>query len=378
MGASFSENTGVQMVSDIVGKRVLITGGAGFIGHNLALKLKQAGAVVNVTDSLQVNNLNAFALNPNNLPNQSLYLHLLHERLGLLNEVDIPLHVIDLREYHVICGLINDLLPDVIVHLAAVAHANQANKNPYSTFDHSLRTLENVLDSVRIRKEVHFIYFSSSMVYGDFADGFVTEDTFCEPLGIYGALKFAGEKMVIAYNQVFDLPYTIVRPSALYGERCVSRRVGQIFIENALQGLDLEIAGDGSDRLDFTYVNDVVNGVIKIIESPSSRNQIFNLTYGQSRSIDEMVKILRDHFPGIRVNYTPRDKLMPSRGTLSMEKAKRLLEFEPQYPVEKGFPKYIEWYKDLFARRANTIGPSARPAARADALRVVGGRGDAG
>lgn len=359
----------------IAGKRILITGGAGFIGHNMALRLQTLGATVNVADSLQVNNLNAFALNSNNLPNQQLYLHLLHDRLALLNEANIPLHVIDIRDYHVIGALVGDLRPDAIVHLAAVAHANQANKNPYSTFDHSLHTLENALDTVRLNKNVHFIYFSSSMVYGNFADGFVREDSICEPLGIYGALKFAGEKMVIAYNQVFDLPYTIVRPSALYGERCVSRRVGQVFIENALQGLDLEIAGDGSDRLDFTYVNDVVNGVVCILESPNSRNQVFNMTYGQSRSIDEMVAILREHFPDIRVNYSPRDKLMPSRGTLSMEKAKRLLDFEPQYPVEKGFPKYIEWYKELFTRRANTIVPAAPAGARSEALRVVGGRG---
>jgi nucleoside-diphosphate-sugar epimerase len=364
------------MIPNVAGKKVLITGGAGFIGHNLALTLKRLGATVDVIDSLQVNNLNAFALNSNNVPNQNLYLHLLHERLALLNEFGIPMHVIDVRDYHMTGALIHDLQPDAIVHLAAVAHANQANKNPYSTFDHSLRTLENALDSVRFRKDCHFIYFSSSMVYGNFADGFVTETSMCEPLGIYGALKFAGEKMVIAYNQVFDLPYTIVRPSALYGERCVSRRVGQVFIENALQGLELEIAGDGTDRLDFTYVSDVVNGVVRIIENPNSRNQIFNMTYGQSRSIDEMVTILRDHFPGIRVNYKPRDKLMPARGTLSMEKARQLLGFEPQYPVEKGFPKYIEWYKDLFARRANSLGPLAQAGMRGESLRVVGGRAE--
>jgi nucleoside-diphosphate-sugar epimerase len=365
-----------SIMSNAAGMKVLITGGAGFIGHNLALSLKHRGATVDVVDSLQVNNLNAFALNSNNVPNQNLYLQLLHERLALLYESGIPMHVIDVRDYHTTGTLIHDLQPDTIVHLAAVAHANQANKNPYSTFDHSLRTLENVLDSVRLRKTCHFIYFSSSMVYGNFADGFVTETSLCEPLGIYGALKFAGEKMVIAYNQVFETPYTIVRPSALYGERCVSRRVGQVFIENALQGLELEIAGDGSDRLDFTYVNDVVEGIVRIIESPNSRNQIFNMTYGQSRSIDEMVAILRDHFPGIRVDYKPRDKLMPSRGTLSMEKARRLLGYEPQYPVEKGFPKYIEWYKDLFARRANSLGALARPGLGGESLRVVGGRSE--
>jgi nucleoside-diphosphate-sugar epimerase len=344
------------MASDIAGKKIIITGGAGFIGHNLALRLSALGASVNIVDSLQVNNLNAFALNDSNLPNQRLYLNLLHERLALLHEAVIPVHVIDMRDYQMIGALFHELKPDAIVHLSAVAHANQANKSPYSTFDHSLRTLENALDCVRFRKDCHFIYFSSSMVYGNFLDGYVKEETVCEPIGIYGALKFAGEKMVIAYNQVFDMPYTIVRPSALYGERCVSRRVGQVFIENALRGLDLEISGDGSDRLDFTYVNDVVNGVVRIIESPNSRNQIFNLTYGQSRSIEEMVKVLNDHFPDIRIKYTPRDKLMPARGTLSMDKAKRLLDFEPQFPIEKGFVKYIEWYKDLFSRRANVVG----------------------
>ena len=75
--------------------------------------------------------------------------------------------------------------------------------------------------------------------------------------------KYAGEKIVISYGQVFDLPYTIVRPSALYGERCVSRRVGQAFIENALRNKDLTVNGDGSDALDFTYIADLVQGVQK-------------------------------------------------------------------------------------------------------------------
>ena len=81
----------------------------------------------------------------------------------------------------------------------------------------------------------------------------VDEDAICEPIGIYGTLKLSGELLVKAYNQVFDLPYTIIRPSALYGERCVSRRVGQIFIENAIQGNEININGDGEDKLDFTY-----------------------------------------------------------------------------------------------------------------------------
>ena len=80
-------------------------------------------------------------------------------------------------------------------------------------------------------------------------------------LGFTEHLKYSGELLVKAYSDVFDLPYTIIRPSALYGERCVSRRVGQIFIENAIQNLDIAINGNGEEKLDFTYIDDLINGI---------------------------------------------------------------------------------------------------------------------
>jgi nucleoside-diphosphate-sugar epimerase len=339
---------------EIAGQKIVITGGAGFIGHHLALALKRRGAQVDVLDSLQVNNLSAFAGNADSIPNRELYLQLIHERLNLLHHGGVTVHVLDARDYQQMSPLIARLKPQVIIHLAAIAHANRANKNPYSTFDHSLRTLENALDCARQQIE-HFIFFSSSMVYGHFNDAAVTEESPCDPLGIYGALKFAGEKMVIAYKQVFDLPYTIIRPSALYGERCVSRRVGQVFIENALRGMKLTVNGDGSDSLDFTYIDDVVQGVIYCIEQPAARNEVFNMTYGAARSIAQMVAIVRDHFPNIEVAYEPKDALMPDRGTLSVEKAHRLIGYDPQWPLERGFPKYIEWYKNLWGRNESPL-----------------------
>jgi nucleoside-diphosphate-sugar epimerase len=282
--------------------------------------------------------------------NRDLYYRIINQRLDLLREADIPINVQDVRDYNALCHLLTEINPEVIIHLAAVAHANKSNKDPYSTFDHSSRTLENVLDNARNKQfnVKRFIYFSSSMVYGNFKGGMVTEETVCEPLGIYGALKYGGEKLVIAYNQVFDVPYTIVRPSALYGQRCVSRRVGQIFIENALKGVPLKISGDGSDRLDFTYIEDLSNGIVKILENESSENQVFNITYGESRSIKDMIEIIEEHFPGIEVQYLPKDKLMPARGTLCVDKAKKLIGYAPQYPLEKGIVKYINWYKETF------------------------------
>jgi nucleoside-diphosphate-sugar epimerase len=332
-------------------RRIVIIGGAGFIGHSLALALAAAGADVHVVDSLQVNNLLWFASRPDDAQ-RTLFMAMLNERLDLLRRDNIPLHPQDARDYHAVSRLLSDIKPTVIVHLAAVSHAGRSNKDPYSTFDHSLRTLENALDWARgdNANVERFVYLSSSMAYGNFEASEVSEDHPLNPIGIYGALKVAGEKLVIAYQQVFDLPYTIVRPSALYGPRCVSRRVGQIFIENALNGSTLRVDGDGTERLDFTYIDDLVSGIVLAIRKPAGRNQVFNLTYGEARSIREVLDIVLARYPGAAVQYVERDDLMPTRGTLSVEKARRLLGYEPANPIEVGFAKYMTWYDELMQR----------------------------
>jgi len=334
-------------MKNIKGRRIALVGGAGFIGHNLALELKRLGAEVSVVDGLSVNNLLYFHQTNIDIPHRDMYLAIIDQRLDLLRSHQIPLYVEDARNYHKLSQVFEQIQPQVVVLLAAVAHANRSNKDPYTTFDHSTRTLENALDASRDNVE-HFIYFSSSMVYGDFNGLAVTEETPCNPKGVYGALKLGAEKLVVAYNQVFNLPYTIVRPSALYGDRCVSRRVGQIFIENALKGEPININGDGTDSLDFTYIGDLVQGLVKVIEHEESKGQIFNMTYGQARGIKEMAEIVQKHFPKVKVNYLPKDKLMPERGTLCVDKARKLIGYDPQFPLDKGFVEYIYWYKEKF------------------------------
>ncbi|KRT68822.1 MAG: UDP-glucose 4-epimerase, UDP-glucose 4-epimerase [candidate division NC10 bacterium CSP1-5] len=330
----------------IRGRKITLIGGAGFIGHNLALTLAERGANVEIIDSLQVNNLLWFSSHDADAQHRELYLRIINERLDLLRKAGIPLHPQDARDYHALSRILGQIKPQVVVHLAAVSHAGRSNKDPFSTFDHSLRTLENALDYSRGNIE-HFIFLSSSLVYGNFLTEAVDEEHPLNSIGIYGALKVAGEKIVIAYQQVFDLPYTIIRPSALYGPRCVSRRVGQVFIENALNDSKLRVEGDGTEKLDFTYIEDLVQGVCLAIENPAARNQIFNLTYGRSRSIKDVVEVIGQHFPKAEVEYVERDRLMPSRGTLSVKKAAEFLGYAPRYPLELGFAEYIKWYRTL-------------------------------
>lgn len=332
----------------VAGKRVALVGGAGFIGHHLALALKEQGAEVAVIDGLEVNNLLQYMALPPGAENRDLYVKIIHQRIEKLRGAGIPLHVQDARDYDALSRVLSEVQPQVVVHLAAIAHAGRSNKDPMSTFGHSLRTLENALDYARDKAE-HFVYFSSSMVYGNFRAPEVAEDHPLEPIGIYGALKLAGEKVVIAYEQVFDLDYTIVRPSALYGPGCVSRRVSQIFIESALVGSKLRVDGGGDERLDFSYVADVVDGVVRAIANPAARNEIFNITAGRSRSLSDLITLIQEHFPEVQVEFIERDALRPYRGTLSIDRARRLIGYQPATTLEDGLDRYVAWYRELIA-----------------------------
>lgn len=331
-------------------KNILIIGGAGFIGHNLALKLKKMGNNVSVLDALSVNNIYNLKNNRLRLPFPKLASKILNERLQLLKKNKIPLKIIDARNFNKLKAYIGSLKPQVVIHLAAVSHADKSNKDPHSTFENSLRTLEHSLEITKKNIE-RFIFLSSSMVYGNFLNLEVKEEDRCNPLGIYGALKLSAENIIKAYGQVFNLPFTIIRPSALYGERCISRRVGQIFIESALNHSDIFIKGDGNEKLDFTYIDDLINGIVCSLKSKNSLQETFNITYGQSRKINELLEILKENFKGINVIYEKRDNLMPKRGTLSVKKAAKLIGYEPYWPLEKGYKKYIQWYKNIFFKK---------------------------
>lgn len=318
-------------------QRILLIGGGGFIGHHLVEKLSSKYDLF-VCDNFCVNSLIEHL-------GHERYISFIIERYAIINSRVKKVYKTDARDYHALSIVMDDCKPNIVIHLAAVSHANKSNKDPYRTYDHSLRTLENALDGSRGIGVKQFVYFSSSMVYGDFNNGVAHEDDELKPKGIYGALKLCGEILVKSYNETFDLPYTIIRPSALYGPRCVSRRVIQVFIENLLDGKELSINGDGSDRLDFTYIDDLVHGISCILGNKLAINKAFNITYGQSASLNEVISVLECIFKGeCRVNKNPRDKLMPNRGTLDINRV-RQLGYEPMFSVEEGIREYVNWYR---------------------------------
>lgn len=318
--------------------RIAIIGGIGFVGHHLALVLD---AEIQIIDSLSINSvMPVWLMEPG--PARDLYLKMLDERKILLNG-KAEIYNLDARDYHALSHNLSSFKPDTVIHLAAVSHIDRSRKDPHTTFDHSLRTLENALDVSVALGVKRFVYFSSSTVYGDFPPGPIFEEIDCHPKGTYGSLKLAGELMVKAYHHDKRLDYNIVRPQALYGPRCISGRVIQKFIENALQGAPLTVHGDNLS--DFTHIDDLVEGMRLLLDGPL--NETFNLTAGAGHEALEVAEIVNQRIP-CRIIRSNADDGKPKRGAMSVGKAQRLLGYRPRLNLDSGVNQYIDWYKEFW------------------------------
>jgi len=337
------------MTAILSGKRVLLVGGAGFIGHNLALELRARGAQVMVADNLMQNNIvaNVFgnALEP---VQRAAYLGFLLERFRLLREAGVDLRNADARIASDVKRLFEEFQPQLVVHLSAISSAVDAEKMPGRCFDLQLVTLRNVLESCRtMRGAVEQVMFlSSSTVYGEFATPTLDETATPAPKGLYANTKYMGERLVRTYSLQHDVPSTIIRPSALYGERCISRRVSQLFIENALRGKPLLLEGGGQGQLDFTYIVDLVNGMVRALahETVPQYTNTFNITFGRARTIAELAAIVQELVPDVVIEKRPPADNKPNRGTLSTKRAEEVLCFRAEWTLEEGYRRYCEWY----------------------------------
>ncbi len=345
---------------NLSGERVSLIGGAGFIGHNLAVTLRKAGAEVQVVDNLMQNNMTANVSDPELDPFRRALNHgFLTQRFEMMRDAGVRMDNADARSMIDLPEVLAEFHPTKIVHLAAISSAVEAKQVPGHCFDLQLVTLRNVLEYTRLfpNSVDQLVLMSSSTVYGDFETPTVDENTRPRPYGIYANAKFMAERLARTYNDQYGLGLAIIRPSALYGERCISRRVSQAFIENALMGKPLFLEGGGDGRLDFTYIDDLVDGIIRsmAVEHRSGSSNTFNITFGNARTIAELAGIVKSVVPNAILEERPRDEIKPIRGTLSTERARDVLNFQPQWPLEKGYQQYCEWYVDQWERTQREV-----------------------
>lgn len=318
-------------------KIALITGGMGFIGSFIARQLLEEGRVDRV---VCLDHFGRYV--DSTRPEFTDYRKIRFE--GIFDKIIIERG--ESKYFSVMCNIFEKYQPDFVFHLAALPLAKLDNLNTQEAVEGSVQSTSNILEIIGQIKDRNsycpkrFIYASSSMVYSDFVSDIALEDHPTRPKEIYGTMKLAGEVITQGLGQYFNIPFTIIRPSAVYGPTDMNRRVSQIFIEKALRGKKIEVQG-ADEKLDFSYVKDVANGFVLAAMHDNAIGEIFNITYGKAHTLLEFVLCLKKHFPNLEYQITERDTFRPKRGTLSIEKAKKLLGYEPKYNLQEGIDEYV-------------------------------------
>lgn len=251
-------------------------------------------------------------------------------------------------------SVINNILlnykPKIIIHLAALPLAKLENLNVEEALEGSVQSTSNIIESIaNLKKNINykfsrFVYASSSMVYGDFKTSIINENHPTNPKEIYGSAKLAGEILTKGLCKFYDIDFSIVRPSAVYGPTDMNNRVTQIFLDKALKNEIINVQGK-DEKLDFTYVKDIANGFYLAAIKLGGKNKTFNITYGKAQKLIDYVKILKKYFPNLKYKITARDKFRPRRGTLSIKKAKKFIGYNPKFSLNKGVEEYIKFKK---------------------------------
>jgi nucleoside-diphosphate-sugar epimerase len=228
--------------------------------------------------------------------------------------------------------------------MASFPRQKVVEQNPLLASDVMSNGLINLLEKSKQHKVKKFVYISSSMVYGDF-DTDVLEAHPCRPQGQYGIMKLMGEKLVEDYARQGAFDYTIIRPSAVYGEWDVEDRVVSKFMTTAMRGETLKVKG-ADEVLDFTYVEDTAMGIVLAATQDVANGKVYNITRSDERQYtlkDAAELAIRIAGKG-SLEVADRDLSFPKRGRLSIMRAQRDLGYSPQVGVEEGFQRYYDWY----------------------------------
>ena len=307
--------------------RILVTGGMGFIGHNVVAQLEDMGHDVTLVD-----NFTDYGI----IPSEELNVLMLERQ----SQISSVCYTYDIAE-SALETTFKVAEPELVIHLASFPRQKVVNNNPLVAADSMIKGLLNLCELSCKYKVKKFVYISSSMVYGDFQDG-TDEYAFCKPQGQYAIMKLAGEQLVRDYGHKGCFDYTIVRPSAVYGPRDVEDRVVSKFFIAAMRDDMLKVNGQ-NEKLDFTYVEDTASGIVQASLSSTAAFRTYNITRGESRTLLEAATLITKIVGKGKVEVTHKSEDYPSRGTLSINNARKDFGYDPKVDIEEGFVRYYEY-----------------------------------
>ena len=309
--------------------RILVTGGAGFIGSHLVEKLLSLGHDVAILDDF----------------NDFYDPQIKRQNIAAVAK-DVAIHHLDLRDSGAVRNLFHREKFEAIAHLAARAGVRPSIQNPQLYYDTNVDGTLHLLDAARVTGVERFIFASSSSVYGNSKSVPFSEDRqLIQTLSPYGATKIAGEFLCSTYSHLYGMRVVALRYFTVYGPRQRPDLAIHQFTRRIHAGKPIDQFGDGTTRRDYTYIDDIIQGTMAALKYDGPMFDIFNL--GENQTIQ-----LRDLIAGIenalgekaKINRLPEQPGDMPVTYADISKARKLLGYNPSTRLSDGLPRFIEWF----------------------------------
>ncbi len=315
-------------------KCILVTGGAGFIGSHTAKKLIEEGYNVIIVDNFN-----------------SYYDSKLKEaRINqLLKNKKLKLYRVDITDLRSLKKIFVDNKVDTIVHQAAQAGVRYSLINPEIYEKSNIKGTFNILECCRKFNIKKLVFASSSSVYGERASiPFKEDENTDNPVSFYAATKKMTEVMCHSYHSLYNIKMTGVRYFTCYGEWGRPDMAYFKFTESIIKGVPIDIYGEGKMKRDFTYIEDIIDGVIKAVENDFDY-EIFNLGYGSPSGLMQFIEMLENTLgKKAKKNFLPIQKGDVFVTYADISKANKLLKWKPKTSLQNGVERFVRWYKNYY------------------------------
>ena len=323
---------------------ILVTGGAGFIGFHCCRKLVERG-----DDVLAIDNLNSYY--PPALK---------RDRLRELEGIgSFRFSQVDFGERSALDEAVAGLKIDKILHLGAQAGVRYSIENPYAYAHSNLVGHLNMLELARDRAVDHFVYASSSSVYGASPRvPFRVEDRVDHPMSFYAATKKSNELMSETYSHLYRIPQTGLRFFTVYGPWGRPDMAMWIFTSRILNGEPIPVFNDGNMRRDFTFITDIVSGVVKALDNPpeddglakpggsQSPHRLYNIGNHRAERLDRLIKVIESACGRSAIrDYKPMQPGDVPATFADISAIERDLGFRPTTSIDEGVPQFVDWYR---------------------------------
>jgi UDP-glucuronate 4-epimerase len=312
--------------------KIIVTGGAGFIGSNLVDNLVKQKHKVTVIDNF--NDYYDLLIKRNNI-SKSL------KKINLL-EIDIS------NQLEHLYKVFNHVKPDLVIHLAARAGVRPSIQDPKIYIDTNITGTYNVLDACRLSGCKKLIFASSSSVYGDNDGAFNENMPITKTFSPYAATKVSGEHLCSNFVHLYGISVICLRFFTVYGPRQRPDLAIHNFTDKIYKGIPIIKYGNGNTKRDYTFIDDIVDGInktINYIKDKSAYFDIFNLGKGQTTTLSLLIETIENNInKKAIIDQQPQQKGDMEKTFADISKAEYVLGYKPKTSITQGIPKFIEWY----------------------------------